>query len=51
LSFEGIDVCELRDGKICYLRGIYDDAKTMEQLGVLPKKGTRRARMLLMLTN
>jgi predicted ester cyclase len=46
LSFEGIDVCELRDGKICYLRGIYDVAETMEQLGVLPKTGTRRARMM-----
>lgn len=40
IEFEGMDVHEYRDGRVCRLQIVFDMADFMRQLGVLPASGS-----------
>jgi steroid delta-isomerase-like uncharacterized protein len=41
IEFEGVDVQEYRDGRICRLRIVFDMMDVARQLGTLPQAGSR----------
>lgn len=51
ISFDGVDLLEFRDEKICRARAHYDVAAIMRQLGVLPPQRSRGERTTMLLAN
>jgi steroid delta-isomerase-like uncharacterized protein len=51
IEFEGTEFDEFRDGKLVRLRGVFDMADCMRQLGVLPPTGSRAERLTMRLAN
>lgn len=51
IEFEGADIHEYRDGKVCRLRIVFDMAGLMRQLGALPDQGGREEKVLIGMTN
>lgn len=51
IEFEGVEFNEFRDGKLVRLRGMFDMADVMRQLGVLPPTGSRAERLTMGLAN
>jgi len=46
LEFPGADFHEYRDGKVCRLRVLFDMADVSQQMGLMPKPGSRMEKML-----
>jgi steroid delta-isomerase-like uncharacterized protein len=40
IAFDGFDLLEFRDGRVCRLRIVYDMLDVSRQIGVLPKQGS-----------
>jgi steroid delta-isomerase-like uncharacterized protein len=40
LAFDGFDLLEFRDGRVCRLRIVFDMADISRQIGLLPKQGS-----------
>ena len=51
MSFGGAAFYELRDGKACRVRVVYDVASILRQMGVLPHAGSRGERMMTTTAN
>jgi steroid delta-isomerase-like uncharacterized protein len=51
IVFEGADFYEFRDGKLVRVRGVFDMADVMRQLGVLPATGSRAEGLTMKLAN
>jgi len=51
MSFDGAAFYELRDGKACRIRVVYDVTSILRQMGVLPRAGSRGERMMTTTAN
>jgi steroid delta-isomerase-like uncharacterized protein len=45
IELDGVDLLELRDGLVCAYAGFFDARSVAQQVGVLPKPGSRAERL------
>jgi len=51
VRFEGANVAELRDGKLCRVRQVYDVSSALRQVGILPDAGSLGERGIITVAN